>query len=279
MKIIKTFRCITFAVVMWAALVFVGHAQTTTVDRIKVGGATTVTDYIQSWIPEFEAKNPAIGITLVASSTGRGLQDLFSGSIDVSMASREISEKDKGEASRSGVALRITFLARGAVAFVVHPSNPVNELSVEQLALIFGGKYVNWKEVGGPELSILVLVPPPDRATGVVVSQEMLKTPFSHNAQVVATYLTTMKVMERNSATITFIRPSLAFKGGVKPLAIRTAPGSTAIQLSRENIRTGTYPFTRPLQLCYDGNKNTHNAAIQRFIEFCVAKAGQVEPD
>jgi hypothetical protein len=88
-----------------------------------------------------------------------------------------------------------------------------------------------------------------------------------------------MKVMGRNSAAITFIRPSLAFKGGVKPLAIRMATGSAAIQLSRENIRTGKYPFTRPLQLCYDGNKNTHNEAIQRFTEFCVAKAGQVEPD
>ena len=278
MKIVKTFVCITFAVVMWGPLGFVGHAQTTTVDRIKVGGATTVTDYIQSWIPEFEAKNPSIGITLVASSTGRGLQDLFTGAIDVSMASREISEKDKSEALRSGVELRTTFLARGAVAFIVHQSNPVSELSVEELALIFGGKYTNWKEVGGSELSVLVLVPPPDRATGKVVS-EMLKTDFSRNAQVVWNYLATMKVMERNSAAITFIRPSLAFKGGVKPIAIRMAPGSTAIQLSRENIQTGIYPFTRPLQLCYDGNKNTHKEAIQRFTEFCVAKAGQVAPD
>jgi phosphate transport system substrate-binding protein len=278
MTIIKTFTRITFAVVMWAALGFVGHAQTTTVDRIKVGGATTVTDYIQSWIPEFEAKNPAIGVTLVASSTGRGLQDLCSGAIDVSMASREITEQDKAEALRSGVQLRTTFLARGAVAFIVHQTNPVSELSVEELAVIFGGKCGNWKEVGGPELSILVLIPPPDRATGKVVS-EMLKTPFSHNAQVVSTYLTTMKVMERNSATITFIRPSLAFKGHVKPLAIRTAPGSTAVQLSKENIQTGIYPFTRPLQLCYDGNKNTHNQAIQRLMEFCTAKARDTAPD
>ena len=56
MKIVKTFVCITFAVVLWGPLGFVGHAQTTTVDRIKVGGATTVTDYIQSWIPELRPR-------------------------------------------------------------------------------------------------------------------------------------------------------------------------------------------------------------------------------
>ena len=194
------------------------------------------------------------------------------------MASREITDEDNTEALKSGVDLRMTVLARGAVAFIVHRSNPVSEVSVRELALIFGGKYTNWKEVNGPELSILVLIPPPDRATGKVVA-EMLKINFSSNALVVHDYLTTKKVMERNSAAITFIRPGLASQGGVKPLAIRTDQGSAAVQLSPENIRAGKYPFTRPLQLCYDGNKKTREAVIRLFIEFCVAKARETPPD
>lgn len=280
MKIIKCFACgtCTLMLIILVALASVGHGQTASVDRITVGGATTVAHYIESWIPEFEAKNPAIAITFAPTSTGIGLQNLFSGANDVSMASREITEEDKAGALRSGVDLRMTFISQGAVAFIVHPSNPVSELSVKELALIFSGKYLHWKDVGGPDLSIFVLIPPPHRATGKVVS-EILKISFSSDAHVVGSYLTTAKVMERNSAAITFVRPSLAFKGNVKPLAIRTDPGSPAIQLSHENIQAGKYPVTRPLQLCHDGNKNRHKEAIQRFIEFCVAKARETPPD
>ena len=78
MKITKRCACATCTVIMLFALAFVAHGQTTRTDRINIGGATTVTHYIQSLIPEFEAKNPSIAVTLVASSTGRGLRDLFS---------------------------------------------------------------------------------------------------------------------------------------------------------------------------------------------------------
>lgn len=277
MKLIKTFTCIVFIVGMWLGLAF-GQAAQTARDTIRVGGATTVNDYIESWIPEFEAKNPSIGVVLVASSTGRGLKDLCSGAIDVSMASRVITEKDKTEASKSGVMLRTTLLSQGAVAFIVHPSNPVNELSVEVLAKIFGGQITDWKEVGGPELPILVLISPPDRATGIVVSQEILKAPFSPKAKVISTYVTVAKVVARNPASITYCRSDIALSGAVKSLAIVTGSGSTAVHLSPEAIRSGAYPFTRPLQLLCDTSKDAHREAIDRFIDFCVAKAAEVGP-
>jgi phosphate transport system substrate-binding protein len=278
MKIIKIFTFIACAVVMWPWSAFAAESESGRVTTIRVGGATTVTDYIEGWIPEFEAKNSSLGVALVASSTGRGLQDLFSRAIDVSMASREITEKDKSEALKAGVVLRTTLLSRGAIAFIVHPSNPVNELSVENLTRIFAGQCENWKEVGGTDAPIVVLISPPDRATGIVVSKEILKTPFSPKAKVINTYLTVAKVVARNPATITYCRSDIALSGKVKPLAIVTEQGSTAVRLSPESIRSGSYPFTRPLQLCYDDNNGAHKEAILRFIEFCEAKAALVGP-
>jgi phosphate transport system substrate-binding protein len=278
MKMFKIFASVIFIVAMFLGVAVGEEGQTSRVDTLRVGGATTVNDYIESWIPEFEGQNPSIRVALVASSTGRGLKDLCAGAIDVSMASRVITEKDKAEASQSGVDLRVTLLERGAVAFIVHPGNPVNELSVELLAKIFNGQIANWKEVGGPELPILVLISPPDRATGIVVSQEILKVPFSPQAKVISTYLTVSKVVSRNPASITYCRSDIALSGTVKPLAIVTGPGSNAVHVSPETIRSGAYPFTRPLQLCFDGNKDAHKESTQRFIQFCVAKAAAVGP-
>jgi phosphate transport system substrate-binding protein len=278
MNKIKIFTSVMFAVMMWVGLVFGQEGQASRVDSLRVGGATTVNDYIESWLPEFEEKNPSIRVVLVASSTGRGLKDLCSGAIDISMASRVITEKDKAEATRAGVDLRIALLERGAIAFIVHPSNPVTELSVEDLAKVFGGKYLNWKELGGPDLPILALISPPDRATGIVVSEEILKTRFSPNAKVISTYVTVAKVVARNPASITYCRSDIALSGSVKPLAIVTGSSSKAVHVSPETIRSGAYPFARPLQLLFDGNKSAHKEAIQRFVEFCVAKAAVVGP-
>ncbi len=67
-----------------------------------------------------------------------------------------------------------TRLGSEGVAFVVNVDNPIYGLTIQDLKKIFGGELTNWKELGGDDAPILVLVSPPDRATGGLVSQEFL---------------------------------------------------------------------------------------------------------
>lgn len=75
---------------------------------------------------------------------------------DIAMASRPIkfSEKMKLKAAKQEV--EEVIIAYDALAVIVNPSNPVSQLTRQQLEAIFRGKITNWKQLGGPDMKIIV---------------------------------------------------------------------------------------------------------------------------
>ncbi len=65
------------------------------------------------------------------------------------MASRAIKFSEKMKAKAAGEDLAEVPIAYDALAVVVHPSNPVKQLTRQQLEDIFRGKVTNWQQVGG----------------------------------------------------------------------------------------------------------------------------------
>jgi phosphate transport system substrate-binding protein len=135
------------------------HAQ------VKVHGATTVTfGLMQPQKAQIE-KLSGTPLTILPSSTSRGLADLVSGKADIAMlaeplesAAAAMNKKEPG--SVKAESFEGKHVGNAYVQFIVHPSNSMKSLTKEQLAGLFSGKVKNWSEVGGPNVPVLLVGEP-----------------------------------------------------------------------------------------------------------------------
>ena len=86
----------------------------------------------------------------------RSISALLDGTTDIAMASRPIKFSEKMKVKSAGKEVEEVIVAYDALAVVVHPSNPVKQLTRQQLEDIFRGKITNWKQVGGDDRKIVV---------------------------------------------------------------------------------------------------------------------------
>lgn len=104
----------------------------------------------------FMKDDPDRRVTVTGGGTGVGISALMDNTTDIAMASRPIkfSEKMKLKAAKQEV--EEVIIAYDALAVIVNPSNPVSQLTRQQLEAIFRGKITNWKQLGGPDMKIIV---------------------------------------------------------------------------------------------------------------------------
>jgi phosphate transport system substrate-binding protein len=132
---------------------------------VRVHGATTVAFGLMKRQKEKIEALAGTAIVLLPSSTTRGLTDLAQGRADIAMlaeplddAARSINDKTPGTVD-TGV-LVSKHVGNAYVQFIVHPGNPVRNLSKAQLAGLFSGKIRNWSEVGGADQQVLLVGEP-----------------------------------------------------------------------------------------------------------------------
>lgn len=117
-----------------------------TAQRIK--GSDTVLPVSQETAEIFMKDDPDRRVTVTGGGTGVGISALMDNTTDIAMASRPIkfSEKMKLKAAKQEV--EEVIIAYDALAVIVNPSNPVSQLTRQQLEAIFRGKITNWKQLG-----------------------------------------------------------------------------------------------------------------------------------
>src|SRR5262245_46555804 len=132
---------------------------------VKVHGATTVTFGLMKPHKEAIEKQAGVDLTILPSSTSRGLTDLAQGRADIAMlaepldsAADSLNKKQPGTVKADELVGK--HVGNAYVEFIVHPSNPMKKLSKEQLASLFSGKVKNWSEVGGANLPVLLVGEP-----------------------------------------------------------------------------------------------------------------------
>ena len=146
------FSSITFAVAMLAG--------TALADTVRISGAGTVFSAIVQPAKAAVEKSTGHTLQITNSNSGKGLADLASGAADIAMVSEPLDVSGPlAETAGTKIDVKtVQFfeLKKDEFVFVVHPSNPVGKLSVEQLRDILTGKIANWKAVGGKDQAIIV---------------------------------------------------------------------------------------------------------------------------
>ena len=99
----------------------------------------------------FENDNSGVTFTYNPTGSGSGIKAVLEGRCDIGLSSRNLKDEEKADG------LTETVLAYDGIAMIVHPENPVSDLTLEQIAAIYTGEITNWNEVGGNDGEIVLI--------------------------------------------------------------------------------------------------------------------------
>lgn len=124
---------------------------------LQIEGSTTVGPIADQFAEAFKKLHPELTLTVKKTGSGDGAAALIDGRCQIATMSRFMKPEEFKKAADKGVMPVAHAIAMDGVCVVVHPSNPVNNLTLKEAQGIFGGKITNWKELGGPDLPIVVI--------------------------------------------------------------------------------------------------------------------------
>lgn len=248
---------------------------------IKIIGSNTVTPLSPVWAEEFMNTHPDVSIAVSGPGSGVGIAALINGTTDICQATRKIRQTEIDQAEANGVEPYEIQVATDALSVVVHPSNPVSELTIVQLSAIYTGEITNWNEVGGNDVEIVAIARDTNSGTHVffkehVVQMQGLSTEdksLEYGGDVLMLPSTEEGVSQVASNPNAIFYPGLGYvTEEVKPLAIKQTADSTGVLPSVQTALDGTYPIARPLLFYTDGEPTS---VIKDFIDYCLSSEGQ----
>jgi phosphate transport system substrate-binding protein len=209
---------------------------------------------------------PGVNISLSGGGSGDGIKALIDKSTDIATSSREIKDKEIALAREKGINPVAHTVAIDAIVPIAHPKNKVQGLTIDQLSQIYQGKITNWKEVGGDNLTIIVVSRDSSSGTfeswGHLVLNNARVTP---KAQLQASNGAVVQAVSKNRYAIGYI--GLGYLNtSVKALTVNGITASAKTALSKE------YPVARPLYMYTNGQPA---GEVANFLKFVLSPAGQ----
>ncbi|MEQ2517153.1 PstS family phosphate ABC transporter substrate-binding protein [Bacteroides zhangwenhongii] len=237
----------------------------------RIKGSDTVLPVAQQTAERFMNQYPDTRVTVTGGGTGVGISALLDNTTDIAMASRPIKFSEKMKIKSAGEDVAEIVVAYDALAVVAHPSNPVKQLTRQQLEDIFRGKITNWKQVGGDDRKIVVYSRETSSGTYEFFKESVLKN---------KNYMASCLSMPATGAIIQSVsqtKGAIGYVGlayvspRVKTLSV-SYDGKHYAAPTVENATNKTYPIVRPLYYYYNVKKK---AEIDPLIQYILSPDGQ----
>ena len=253
-------------------LLLLALTATTGMQAQRIKGSDTVLPIAQQTAERFMILNPSARVTVTGGGTGVGISALLDQTTDIAMASRAIKFSEKMKVKAAGEDLAEVPIAYDALAVVVHPSNPVKQLTRQQLEDIFRGKITNWQQVGGDDRKIVVYSRETSSGTYEFFKESVLKNKnyMSSSLSMPATGAIIQSVSQTKGA-IGYVGLAYINKE-VKPIHVSYDAGKTFTEPSFENAKNKAYPIVRPLFYYYDVK---NEGKVKPFIDYILSAEGQ----
>jgi phosphate transport system substrate-binding protein len=209
--------------------------------NLVMKGSTTVLPVAQKLAEAYMKQHPDVKISLEGGGSGNGIKALVDGSTDIANSSRFIKDKEVSLAVEKGRYPVPFAVAYDCIVPVVHPSNTLKNITVDQLARIYKGEVKNWKEIGGPDNPMVVISRDTSSGTYEVWEEKILKGGLVYpGALLQASNGAIVQAVSKNKNAIGYVGIGYLNKE-VKPLSVENIVGSA------ETTLNGTYPISRPL--------------------------------
>ncbi len=262
-----------------AVLLFVGCGKRAQDGQsIQIKGSDTMVNLGQAWAEEFMKTHPEISVAVTGGGSGTGISALINNTCNIAEVSREMKQTEIDQARANGVEPVELKVALDGLAVVVHPSNPISDLTIEQLADVFKGKVKNWKELGGADGSIVLLSREVNSGTHVYFKEHVLrkgaadsKDEFAAEALLLPSSQAIADEVAQNPNAIGYFGMGYV-TSKEKAIHIAAAAGKPFYGPTMENVISGDYPISRPLLMYTNGQPA---GAVKTFIDYVMSKEGQ----
>lgn len=251
-------------------------AEAQTITIIENKGSDTLVNLALAWAEAYMAQHPYVRISVTGGGSGTGIAAMINGTVDIANASRAMSPEEIEKARANGIEPVEFVVARDAIAVVVHPSNPVVRLTLQQISLIYTGQITNWREVGGEDRPIVLLSRESNSGTYVYFLENVIRL-GQENDLLFSPDTLLMPSSEGISAEIRQNPNAIGYDGlgyvtpDQKVLALATDPQGPYVLPSVATVNDGTYPVSRPLYM-YTAGEPT--GEVKAYLDW-VLGAGQ----
>ncbi len=228
------------------------------------GCSVSVTGYLTDLAKEYERRT-GIKVLVRAGGAAVGIDDLRTGSVDFAASCRA---KEVGDPQD----IQFVQVAWDALVIIVHPSNPVDSITLQEVQDVYGHKITNWSQLRGKDMPIKLFISRAKKGlSGVEASTKALilkgKEPTDGPGVLFLASTGIVEQMVENApegfAVTGF---TSAQRRAVKMLKVNLVRPTT------QNIITGTYPFRRPLFILLPKKPKPE---VKKFVEFILSAEGQ----
>lgn len=238
---------------------------------LNFGGSSTVLPIMEEAIEAYQKLHPEITISYEAPGSSAGIKGVMDGTYSLGGSSRKIKDPE----AKAGV--NKTTISLDGLAVVVNGKVTSNSLSLKQIAEIFAGKITNWKQVGGPDMKIILINR--DEASGTRATfQELV---LDHVIGKGGKFDNAAIIVESNGDMVT--------KVGTTPYSIgycgfgyidrAKSSGAQTVTIDgvtpeTKNVYNHTYPLSRELFVVHMGSIKA-GSVEEDFVKFLLSKDGQ----
>lgn len=241
--------------------------------NITMKGSDTLVILAQKWAEVYMQKNSDTKIQVNGGGSGTGFAALQNQQTDLANASRKIKPKEV-EACLKAFGKRPTEykVALDGLSVYVHESNPIKELSLEQLKNIFTGKVRNWKEVGGQDQPITLYSRENSSGTYEFFKENVLQgQDFSASAQNMPGTAVLLQSVGRDPKAIGY--GGAAYGQGAKHIKVSKETGGEGVEPTEENILNQKYPIWRYLYIYV--NPALDKGDVRKYLTWIRSDEGQ----
>jgi len=248
---------------------------------IQNTGSDTMVNLAQAWAEAYGGINPGVSVEVSGGGSGTGIASLINGTADIANCSRQMTAAEKAQAkANTGKDPVEHLVGYDALAVFVHPDNPLREISLEQLAEIYGekGGVTHWSDLG-------VVMPDPKRDEIIVVSRQSNSGTYEYFREAVLGKKRDFRLgtidMHGSKDVVELVARTpgaIGYSGmgyatsRVRMLHIAQKNGGTAYAPTVQNTQKGSYPIARPLFMYTLGEPQ---GAILAYLQWIHSPEGQ----
>ncbi len=225
---------------------------------ITVAGSTSVEPFAGLLAEEYTALHPEFHIYVQGGGSAAGIEAVMSRAAHIGMSSRNLTNNESS--------LYAATIAKDAIAIIVHPINPIENLSLDQIRNVFSGKIRNWKELGGADHPIDVVTREEGSGTRESFQKFVMgKEDISLGALVQDSNGAVRQVISNDPSAIGYMSLGLV-NDQVRAVRI------SGVEANLKNVYNGKYTFVRPFLFVFKGEPM---GEAKSFLDFVLSPPAQ----
>ncbi len=253
---------------------------------IENKGSDTLVNLALAWAETYMSWHPLVRISVTGGGSGTGIAAMINGTVDIANASRALKLEEIASAEANGITPVEFTVARDAIAIIVHPTNPVDRLTLQLISDIYTGKITNWSQVGGEDRPIVLLSRESNSGTYIYFLENVIRLGNKGSDLLFSPDTLLMSSSEGISVEVRQNPNSIGYDGlgyvtrDQKMIAVARDANGSYVLPSAESVNDGSYPISRPLYMYTAGKPTGEIKAYMNWIlddgQALVAKLGFV---